>query len=129
MEKTIKVKWLKALRSGKYKQGTNGYLCEIKNGSRYFCCMGVLSDLYIKEKKMKWQDFQDNRLSFDGDCSLPAESVCRWAGLINKTLNGNKTNPKGSFRNKNGIIMECLTNINDSGTSFKEIAKIIEKHF
>ena len=38
-------KWVKALRSGKYKQGTK-YLCY----SGKYCCLGVLDDIFPKMK-------------------------------------------------------------------------------
>lgn len=38
MDKTIKRKWLKALRSGEYEQGID-VLC---NANNKFCCLGVL---------------------------------------------------------------------------------------
>ena len=40
MDKKIKKKWLKALRSGKYKQGRDA----LRIGNK-FCCLGVLCDL------------------------------------------------------------------------------------
>jgi len=42
VNKTLKKKWVKALRSGKYKQ-TRGRL-RTKNGARH-CCLGVLCEL------------------------------------------------------------------------------------
>ena len=45
MDKTLKRKLLKALRSGKYKQTTNG-LREYNK----FCVLGVLLDVYDKSK-------------------------------------------------------------------------------
>ena len=51
MKKRVLTKWLKALRSGKYKQG-RGALCQIdKKGTESFCCLGVLCDLYNKEQR------------------------------------------------------------------------------
>lgn len=40
MDRELKAKWIKALRSGKYRQG-HGYLNEGGN----FCCLGVLCDV------------------------------------------------------------------------------------
>lgn len=42
MDKTVKKKWIKALRSGKYNQGT-GCLKDFEN--KTFCCLGVLCDI------------------------------------------------------------------------------------
>lgn len=44
MEPEWKEKWIAALRSGEYKQGY-GRLCTIKDGSREYCCLGVLCDV------------------------------------------------------------------------------------
>jgi hypothetical protein len=41
MSPELKAKWLEALRSGKYKQGT-GYL---RTFADEFCCLGVLADI------------------------------------------------------------------------------------
>lgn len=45
----IKQKWLDALRSGEYEQG-EGYL---RYNDKY-CCLGVLTDLYLKETNKEW---------------------------------------------------------------------------
>lgn len=106
MKKSIKDKWIKALRSGEYKQ-IKGRL-KRTNG---FCCLGVLCDLYGKEKNVKWDDSH-----FLRDFSLLPDEVRDWANLkfTDPTVNNNKR-------------FITLSNINDSGTSFKEIADIIEK--
>jgi len=41
MDKALKAKWLKALRSGKYKQGKY----RLRNNRDEFCCLGVLCDV------------------------------------------------------------------------------------
>ncbi len=41
MNKVIKKTWLKALRSGKYKQGKG----QLREDETHFCCLGVLGDL------------------------------------------------------------------------------------
>ena len=69
MNERIKEKWLKALRSGKYKQGKG----ELREGGK-FCCLGVLCDLYTKEKNVPWNSLVNlSKL-------LPLK-VQRWAGL------------------------------------------------
>jgi len=58
MNKRIKTKWLKVLRSGNYKQGMTVLHSAGKRGGNYkFCCLGVLCDIYLKEKKLKWKEF------------------------------------------------------------------------
>ena len=41
MDAELKTKWLEALRSGKYDQGTG----QLRNGN-CFCCLGVLCDIF-----------------------------------------------------------------------------------
>lgn len=41
MNKRLKARWIKALRSGKYKQHTQA-LCAPKEEEKAYCCMGVL---------------------------------------------------------------------------------------
>lgn len=69
MKKAIKAKWLNALRGGKYKQG-QGYLKQDGH-----CCLGVLTDLYVKEQGLKrWPN------GWAVAYELP-EDVAKWAGL------------------------------------------------
>jgi len=42
MNKKLKTKWVKALRSGKYEQGSFA----LKAEDNSFCCLGVLCDVY-----------------------------------------------------------------------------------
>lgn len=51
MKKAIMNKWVKALRSGKYKQ-CKADLCQVDDkGNLSYCCLGVLTQLYINERK------------------------------------------------------------------------------
>lgn len=105
MKRSFAMKWADALESGKYPQ-TTGVL---KNGDGY-CCLGVACLLAGKE--------------FDGDdstgwhisqhmCTLP-ESVEAHLGMNSEV---------GKY--PGGV----LADLNDSGSSFKEIAAIIRKHW
>jgi hypothetical protein len=78
MNKRIKSRWVKALKSGKYKQGKG----QLKNYDDTYCCLGVLCDLYTKTKegkkhKVSW-DFDGNICGAGLD--LP-EDVRNWAEL------------------------------------------------
>lgn len=112
MKKSIKTKWLKALRSGKYKQGI-GRL----NKDGKMCCLGVLCDLYTKEKGIKWIESPLERGAFviQDHVALPPISVQKWSGLYNyqQVRNSKPTN---------------LYILNDKEMkSFKQIANLIEK--
>lgn len=107
MNKKVKKQWLKALRSGEYKQTTN-YL---KNSDAY-CCLGILCDIHSKEKNHKWSVGESY---FSQNRGLP-DQVLKWANLPND-------NRYVVYNGKHGQ----LGNANDMGLSFKQIANIIEK--
>jgi hypothetical protein len=107
MKQSVMKKWVKALRSGKYKQGEG---C-LKNGNEY-CCLGVLSA--ISPYKNNFTKMCD--VSGDKNLVLP-QPIQNWSGM--ESDNGKI----------DGIADSNLVGINDNGTSFKEIADFIEKHW
>jgi hypothetical protein len=51
LPKAKKNKWIKALRSGKYEQGS-GQLCEtMYNGDKYYCCLGVAKQIRLCQER------------------------------------------------------------------------------
>jgi hypothetical protein len=77
MKKSLKTKWIAALRSGKYTQGFN----RLRKDDT-FCCLGVLCDLYRQDHSpARWYagEFIDekNEAAF----SMPTRAVQKWAGL------------------------------------------------
>lgn len=77
MNSEVKEKWIAALRSNEYKQ-TQGYL-HTHDG---YCCLGVLCDLYAKEKNMEWKIENDGNIrSFDGKDQVLPQSVSDWSGV------------------------------------------------
>lgn len=114
MNSEIKDKWLKALRSGKYKQTTG-----VLKASDSYCCLGVLCDVYSKTKKKSGIKFDDFNQFFDGEnlkLSILSDRIINWA-----ELSGNEIEPS---RDNHATLMV----LNDSGKTFLEIADIIEKH-
>ncbi len=119
MKFEIKQQWVKALRSGEYSQGHY----QLRNKNNQFCCLGVLCDLYLKEKGGQWLDFKDNFNSWDYAIHSPSQGeesetitpeVAKWAGL-------EECNPK--------IKDEDLSEWNDfHDLSFNEIADLIESN-
>jgi hypothetical protein len=99
MKKSWAKKWVKALRSGKYKQTKKTLKDE--NG---YCCLGVLCSI-VKPKK-RWTYFS----------TLP-DFVTKKVGMIN--IGG--VGYYGEDKN--------LANRNDFGDSFEQIADIIEKEW
>lgn len=107
-------KWVKALRSKKYEQCT-GYLKK-DNG---YCCMGVSCALYMKEKGGKWKKDKAGDYRFLNEPAYLPEKVKKWLGLNDDT---------GVYRDMdNGYEFgTSLTDKNDNGKTFDEIASIIE---
>ncbi len=108
MNPSIKQAWTKALRSGDYQQGKEN-LCS--NGQ--FCCLGVLTDLYIKETNQQWHHDVGGCYSFETEGGILPFSVQLWAGIDgpNPYVGGNH-----------------VTTWNDDGASFEELADLIEAH-
>ena len=77
MKPEIKAQWIEALRSGEYKQ-TKGEL-RTPNG---YCCLGVLTDLYLKKHNDEWEYNErcNQYLYLDCRFGLP-EEVMVWADL------------------------------------------------
>ena len=106
MKLGIKQAWLTALRSGDYQQG-QGYL---RQGDHY-CCLGVLCDLYGKAVGPEWEGCPGERAgiqSMHGYDTLLPFNVVAWAGV-------GGPNPLD------------LAALNDDGSTFEELANIIEE--
>lgn len=116
MNKEVKEKWLKALRSGEYLQGVHQLRC----GDKY-CCLGVLSDLYIKETNDgEWvrNDDGEHVIKIGNKMMLEVlpTVIVNWSGLpdMNPNVMGET---------------ETIACLNDNGLTFNEIADLIEKEF
>lgn len=104
--------WIKALRSGIYKQGKN-YLCK-KNK---YCCIGVLCEI-AHENGVGKKTIDDEGIAYYDELSshLPP-SVAQYLGVL-------------STDNIVCGAYGSLINLNDvQNKTFEEIADIIEKHF
>ena len=99
MVKKWKDKWVKALRSGKYKQG----YAKLKDRADRYCCLGVL--LRVLHPKIKWFDILHK---FNGKDDI---LLC------------NSVQDKVKLRNG---VQDYLVSQNDSGSTFADIADYIE---
>lgn len=119
MDPIVKEKWIDALRSGKYKQ------CEGRlRDDVGFCCLGVLTDLYIKEAtddSRFWEEGEyggECYFSFRNSVKTLDKSVSEWANLADTY------DPK--------VIDTHLSAYNDGWNvpkkSFDEIADLIERY-
>jgi hypothetical protein len=111
MNKRIKKLWVEALRSGQYKQA-RGRLRTEENG---FCCLGVLCNLHAMEHP-KIARKQLLTCEYMGEDATPPVAVLKWAGL---PLDA----PDVAISGRHALLTEA----NDFGLSFHEIANIIEK--
>ena len=111
MKASVKARFIKALRSGKYKQGFG----TMRDSNDKFCVLGVLCNLHAQEhpviaKKQKY------KTEYLGDSASLPMVVQTWAGLSsdNPKLPGVKGQP-------------TLMHLNDSKRlTFPEIATLIE---
>lgn len=114
MNTKVKKKWLKALRSRKYKQGKN-----LLRKDDEYCCLGVLCDLHSQEHRNVWKpgtkQHPENCYTYIEGWAMLPEVVRLWSGL-------NESVPIVEYQEKETNLGE----LNDGGISFEEISQIIE---
>ena len=125
MKQEGKEKWVAALRSGEYKQGAG---C-LRSKDNYYCCLGVLADLYSKDTGVPWEapvGGQNSYAVHQQSGILPIE-VAEWADIRDEAGKFDPC-PVVVIRNEGEDIKvyECLTGLNDDGSTFSEIADYIE---
>ena len=128
MNKAIARRWVRALRSGKYKQGRSYLKQKTAKGDLRYCCLGVLCELYQAERARKKQrklvvGAGDRVFSFKppggavdtavtGALPLP---VMRWAGMRSHL---------GDYGDGAALTIDNDTH----RKSFRRIATVIEKN-
>ena len=118
MKQEVMKIWVDALRSGEYTQGVG---C-LKSTNGNYCCLGVLCELYDKnnEVKLRTAKYPSGVTAFNNFTASLPHDVMNWAGMCN---------PYGSFIQQVGTkFMDSLSSLNDAGSSFLEIADIIEQN-
>ena len=108
-QKANRVIWAKALRSGDYKQGRRR-LHRLKDNT--FCCLGVACDLFFDGEKRTIQQ------GCWGDVQVYGDTATRLPFSVREKLG--LATPMGGFKN------DSLMSLNDRGTSFEEIADLLE---
>lgn len=113
MNPEIKQKWVDALRSGQYKQGR----FNLRLTKNSFCCLGVLCELHRKEHKKRWGVNKNKEYTYYANNGTLPEEVLAWVGLepYDDVVHIRKIN-------------KPLTRLNDEGSTFEEIADVIEKY-
>jgi hypothetical protein len=131
MNPEVKQKWIDALRSGKYDQGSE----KLRSVTGY-CCLGVLCDLYSKEQGAEWEfhGIIETNLQpqdywyFEGESEFLPESVKEWAGLPvgNPSVRVDVTD---NADEDDWFYNDEIANLNDSGYTFNELSELIEQQF
>ena len=102
MKTKIKQLWIKALRSGRYKQTQHNLLdCD------GYCCLGVLCR--VASPNSKWKEGNGNFL-FKGEGLMPPRDLLKEVGLAYRSA-------------------KFLAKMNDNNKTFEQIAKHIEAKY
>lgn len=114
MDPAVKAKWLEALRSDEYAQGT----FSLRSKEDEFCCLGVLCDIAVKEGIIPEPDPGNTDYIYgredDAETAGLPRAVQEWSGV---PLLGDRGDD------------HSLAYLNDQGKSFAFIADIIEEEF
>src|SRR5690242_8245480 len=108
MRQDIALDWADRLESGKYPQGRFALQ---RNGM--FCCFGVLAEMAVeagaieKTPKAHWAG---EEYAYDGDACGVTANVQKWSGMVGT---------EGKLDEETNLM-----DMNDTGFSFVEIAKI-----
>lgn len=110
MKKSWAMKWVKALRSGKYKQTTK----HLRTNQGH-CCLGVLCSL---------TPYKNNYTK------MPVKSVKSASESVINGVLPNAVQELVGMRSGDGETpVGILSALNDAGKNFTEIANIIEEHW
>lgn len=125
MKRSVKQKWIDALRSGDYPQGKSYLL----NEEGLYCCLGVLGDIYGT-----WIGGMEEEEVYDGDTDS-FEVVQQFEAMDLLTV-GTWQNLNVTIDDGRPIDQEKFAEMNDggywtpypNGLSFNEIADWIDEH-
>ena len=113
MKKEWADKWVKALRSGDYKQCKS----TLQRGDAY-CCLGVLCKIVPNKLVI----FENKKLS--GNSLVGQQNVKIFTEL--KSGNGKRAKQINGIES---MLADSLVKLNDEGSTFNEIADIIENEW
>lgn len=120
MDKNLKRRWIKALRSGKYPKGKEAlHILGATRKEDTFCCLGVLAQLAVKDGIIEPKLDKESKVARYGTTDhdgtfLPAK-ICKWAGIPRHSL-GKIDDPQ-----------YLLADQNDHCDSFEEVIPLIEE--
>lgn len=101
-------RWADALESGEYKQGDE-WLCH----EGKYCCLGVACEIFETEASLL-RSSGATAVAWDGQAGLAPSSLVEFLGLYSDS---------GMH-----IVHGSLASLNDEGTPFAEIARLLREH-
>ena len=132
MNSEVKTKWITALRSGEYEQGTGALAINAVDDKVQYCCLGVLCDLAVKEGVLDAPVLHPNSGLFEyqvtGNMGQPMyeaaflpQVVADWAGVT--TYGEDPNQAQHEYRSPLDLPEK-----NDSGMKFDDIANLIDEY-
>lgn len=129
MLKSLARKWVKALRSNKYRQGEGKLLQINREQTKYYCCLGVLGDVCgLTTEDMNDEEVLDGNL---GEVTgiADAEGIPQTTDI---NVDGYEDAPTHPVKVRVGNTykeFKSLADANDSGASFRSITSWIERNY
>ncbi len=123
VNKSLQKKWIHALESGEYKQGT-GRLCKKVDDSKQFCCLGVLCDLIDPTKwKASADKLEPNAFDYEEELnkSMPPAHIRNQVGIYEMSWELAHAN--------DGNLMTLDRTASMKRFTFAEIAEILRAEF
>jgi hypothetical protein len=130
LKPAVKEKFLDALRSGEYQQG-HGQLCNNRRDTLRHCCLGVLTDLAVKEGVVQWTE-----RNASGDLGIMAASGEFNSGILPdavgvwafESYERNGEGYEGDVPFANAYDSTLMTLNDRDRRSFIHIADIVEEY-
>lgn len=134
MNKDIKRRWVEALRSGTYTQGRRALRVRVhQKMDDEFCCLGVLCELAVADGVIPPPVEAGLFVRYGDDSGFSQSTlppaVQRWAGLDHSDP---RVGDRVAIARRGGTIRKTLgettlATLNDGGSTFEQIATIIEE--
>lgn len=130
MLSSLKARWIAALTSGEYKQGMAALAIAHDDGSRTYCCLGVLCDLLVedgiltKEERKGYSEAIYRTVVVSSAWPMCSTDVIP-AGVAEQIGVSRRGEVPGLY-DREGDLVELVT-MNDSlGLSFSQIAQVVD---
>lgn len=127
-------KWIEALRSGKYKQGTGQYCTKSRFGDEHrYCCLGVLAEIAGVEKKCVdgvylWENGVDENGHTLWTIMSPDKELVQQKMKLRSHMGYPKEEPCVTAHASETVVKALWWLNDDYKWSFEKIADHLEKH-